>query len=289
MPELPEVETVRRDLDRVYLGHDLERLVVTGGRTVRRHPPELLTALEGRKLTRTGRHGKYLLLEWDDGQVLVVHLRMSGQLLAAQSDDPLAKHTHAVLTFSGAGELRFVDPRTFGEFFLATPVAPDEEAVSSPGENIGLAAWRLAELDHLGPDALDADVARLRHGLAGRRAALKSLLVDQRVIAGVGNIYADEICFDAGLRPDRPGGSLKRSEITGLTESAHSVLQSAIAARGSSLADEQYRDLQGAPGLFQLEHKVYGRAGQKCSSCGREIVRVHFGAKSAYLCRKCQK
>jgi formamidopyrimidine-DNA glycosylase len=289
MPELPEVETVRRDLDRVYLGHDLERLVVTGGRTVRRHPPELLTALEGRKLTRTGRHGKYLLLEWDDGQVLVVHLRMSGQLLAAQSDDPLAKHTHAVLTFAGAGQLRFVDPRTFGEFFLATPVAPDEAAAGSPGANIDLAAGRLAELDHLGPDALDVDEARLRHALAGRRAALKTLMVDQRVIAGVGNIYADEICFDAGLRSDRPGGSLKRPEITKLTESAHSVLQSAIAARGSSLADEQYRDLQGAPGLFQLEHKVYGRAGQKCASCGGEIVRVHFGAKSAYLCRKCQK
>ena len=103
---------------------------------MRRHPPELLTALEGRKLTRTGRHGKYLLLEWDDGQVLVVHLRMSGQLLAAQPDDPLAKHTHAVLTFAGAGELRFVDPRTFGEFFLATPVAPDEAAAGSPGANI---------------------------------------------------------------------------------------------------------------------------------------------------------
>jgi formamidopyrimidine-DNA glycosylase len=290
MPELPEVETVRRDLSRTYLGHDLERILVTGPRTVRRHRAELLKVLEGRRLTATGRHGKFLLLEWDDGQVLVVHLRMSGQLLAAQPGDPLAPHTHAVLTFAGAGELRFVDPRTFGEFFLASPGAADGHELGPANAGVALAATsRVAELEHLGPDALDVDTPRFRTALAGRRAPLKALLVDQRVIAGVGNIYADEICFDARLRPDRPGGSLKPRELGRLTASTHAVLQSAIAARGSSLADEQYRDLQGAPGLFQLEHKVYGRLGQKCASCGREIERVRFGAKSAYWCGKCQK
>jgi formamidopyrimidine-DNA glycosylase len=289
MPELPEVETVRRDLAGVYLGHRLEHIAVTGRRTVRRHPPELLEPLEGRTLIATGRHGKYLLLEWDDGQVLVVHLRMSGQLLAAQPGDPLAPHTHAVLTFAGAGELRFVDPRTFGELFLATRAATDDEAAGPSGPNIPLAGGRLAELDHLGPDALDVEVTRLRKVFAGRRAPLKALMVDQRVLAGVGNIYADEICFGARLRPDRPGGSLKPRELKRLAESTRSVLQAAIVARGSSLADEQYRDLEGAPGLFQLEHKVYGRLGQKCDTCGREIDRVHFGAKSAFLCRKCQK
>jgi formamidopyrimidine-DNA glycosylase len=289
MPELPEVETVRRDLARAFLGHDLERIVVTGGRTVRRHPPGLLGALDGRTLTATGRHGKYLLLEWDDGQVLVVHLRMSGQLLAAHADDSLVPHTHVVMTFSGADELRFVDPRTFGEFFLATRGPDKGKEASTGGANVPIVASGLAELVHLGPDALDVDVAHVRVALAGRRAPLKSLLVDQRVVAGIGNIYADEICFDARVRPERPGGSLKRAELARLTGSAHSILQSAIAARGSSLADEQYRDLQGAPGLFQLEHKVYGRLGQKCARCGREIERVHFGAKSAFLCRKCQK
>ncbi len=289
MPELPEVETVRRDLAPIYVGHRLERLAVTGRRTVRRHPPDLLAILEGRTLVSAGRHGKYLLLEWDDGQVLVVHLRMSGQLLAAQAGDPLGPHTHAVMTFAGAGQLRFVDPRTFGEFFLATSVEPNGQNDGAQRANVRAEAGRLAELDHLGPDALDVDVTRFREGLAGRRAPLKALMVDQRVTAGIGNIYADEICFDAGLRPDRPGGSLRRTEIKRLTESTHSVLRSAIAARGSSLADEQYRDLRGAPGLFQLEHKVYGRSGQKCASCGREIERVRFGAKSAYLCRKCQK
>ena len=149
--------------------------MVTGRRTVRRHPPELLAVLEGRKLTATGRHGKYLLFEWDDGQVLVVHLRMSGQLLAAQAEDPLAPHTHAVLSFAGAGELRFVDPRTFGEFFLATPrgAGRQQTAGCTRGANVRPRRRRLAELDHLGPDALDVDVARLPpvpSPAAGRRS-----------------------------------------------------------------------------------------------------------------------
>jgi formamidopyrimidine-DNA glycosylase len=126
-----------------------------------------------------GRHGKYLLFNWDDGQVMIAHLRMSGQMLAAKPGDPLAPHTHAVLSFKGAGELRFVDPRTFGEFFLAGP----------------------DELDHLGPDALDIDVAQLRAAFAGRQARVKSLLVDQTALAGIGNIYADEILLRGARAP----------------------------------------------------------------------------------------
>jgi formamidopyrimidine-DNA glycosylase len=303
VPELPEVETVRRDLERVYLGRTLDRLTITGQRTVRRHPPELLASVEGRELAYVGRHGKYLLFGWDDGQVLVAHLRMSGQLLAAQPDDAAAPHTHAVLSFSGAGELRFVDPRTFGEFFLATagerPGSTAQPVDGQPvdgqpidGQPAGgqpIAGTSLVELAHLGPDALDVDLVHLQGALHGRRAPLKALLVDQRVLAGIGNIYADEICFEAGLRPDRTAGSLKRPQLKRLVVATGVILEAAILGRGSSLADEQYRDLQGLPGLFQLEHKVYGRAGQPCLSCGREIERVRFGAKSAYLCRSCQR
>ncbi len=289
MPELPEVETVRRDVARAYLGHNLERIIVTGRRTVRRHPPELLAVLDGRTLTATGRHGKYLLLEWDDGQVLVVHLRMSGQLLAAQADDSLLPHTHAVMAFDDAGELRFVDPRTFGEFFLATPGPVNGQTAGEAGANVPLAASRLAELDHLGPTPSTSTwPGSVSPSLAA--ALLSRPFWSTRGSSQVSAISTPmRFCFDARVRPERPGGSLKRKELERLTESTHSVLQSAIAARGSSLADEQYRDLQGAPGLFQLEHKVYGRQGQKCAICGREIERVHFGAKSAFLCRKCQK
>ncbi len=270
MPELPEVETLRRDLSRLYAGDRLLSLTVTGRRTVRRHRPELLAALEGRELAGVGRLGKYLWFRWDDSQVLVAHLRMSGQLLALGPEAPALPHTHALFAFARAGELRFVDPRTFGELFLSEGTVP-------------------VELGHLGPDALQAGPAYLRRALAGRRAPLKSLLVDQRVVAGIGNIYADEICFDARLRPDRPGGSLRPVQVSRLAGSVRTVLEAAIEARGSTLADRQYRDLLGEAGHYQLEHKVYGRSGMACVSCGRAVERVRFGAKSAFSCPRCQR
>jgi formamidopyrimidine-DNA glycosylase len=300
MPELPEVETVRRDVAAIFIGQRLNHIAVTGARTVRRHPPELLVSLQGKRLVQVGRHGKHLLFDWDDGQVLVAHLRMSGQLLAARPGDAVALHTHAVLSFSGRWDLRFVDPRTFGELFLAVPSSAEvtaggtgkEGSTGEHGSANGFGAGGASlvrELEHLGPDALDVDQARLQAALAGRRAPLKSLLVDQRTLAGIGNIYADEICFDARLRPERPGGSLKRAELKRLTASVHTILQAAIVDRGSSLADEQYRDLRGEPGRFQLEHKVYGRLGQPCLRCGRQVQRARFGAKSAYFCSGCQR
>jgi formamidopyrimidine-DNA glycosylase len=280
MPELPEVETVRRDVSGRYAGQRLVVVTVTGRRTVRRHSPGLLSGLAGQRLADVDRHGKYLLLRWEDGRVLVVHLRMSGQLLAAGGDDPWPVHTHAVLGFSHVGELRFVDPRTFGELFLATPSGPPGRAGGEPG---------VAELSHLGPDALVADAGHLAAALAGRRAPLKRLLVDQRAVAGMGNIYADEVCFAAGLRPDRPAGSLAGAEIERLAGSMRSVLEAAIAGRGSSLRDQQYRDLYGNLGRYQLEHKVYGRSAMPCPSCGQAVQRVDMGARSAFLCTTCQR
>ena len=203
MPELPEVETVRRDISGLFVGDTLRRLVVTGRRTVRRHDPSLLARIEGQELVGVARHGKFLCFDWGAANVLVAHLRMSGQLLAATAGDAAVAHTHAMFAFSTGRELRFVDPRTFGELFLAS--AP-QGAGAGPRE-------RVSELAHLGPDALAAEPAQLRAALAGRRAPLKSLLVDQRVLAGIGNIYADEICFGAGLRPDRPGGALAPGEV----------------------------------------------------------------------------
>jgi formamidopyrimidine-DNA glycosylase len=279
LPELPEVETVRRDLLRLYAGHRLKSLSVSGRRTVRRHSPEQLGALREKILLSVGRHGKYLVFFWEGGPSLVAHLRMSGQLLAASPGDPVAPHTHAVFSFDGAGELRFVDPRTFGELFLSTPAAAPPMA-SSPSA--------LPELAHLGPDALMATARDLSCALAGRHAPLKALLVDQRVIAGIGNIYADEICWKARLRPDRPGGSLDQADLRRLVRATRSVLLAAIAARGSTLADRRYRDLGGSAGAYQLEHRVYGRAGLPCAGCGRPVERLRWGAKSAYVCGSCQ-
>jgi formamidopyrimidine-DNA glycosylase len=288
VPELPEVETVRRDLTRIYAGRLLTDIHVTGRRTVRRHPPELLSALKGQVLKSVGRHGKYLVFEWANGEHLVAHLRMSGQRLAAQPEEPTLAHTHAVLSFEGAGELRFVDPRTFGEFFLSGVPGLHEAVPARRSKGIGDAAGA-PELAHLGPDALEVTPSGLSEALAGRRGPLKSLLVDQTVLAGIGNIYADEICFEARLKPDRPGASLRPAELRRLSKATLSVLQAAIVARGSTLRDARYRDVAGTAGGYQVHHAVYGREGQPCLACGRPVQRVKIGAKSAYFCSRCQR
>ncbi len=270
MPELPEVETVRRGLHQLYLGRPLLGLVLEGHRTVRRHPPGLLRQLEGRVLEGTDRVGKFLFLRWSGGRDLVVHLRMSGQLRAEQRGAQRRPHTHAVMAFDGAGEVHFVDPRTFGELFLLDEARPEG-------------------LGHLGPDALRLSAGHLARALDGRRAPLKALLTDQRVVAGVGNIYADEICFAARVRPDRPAGSLSRPAVARLVAGTTDVLARAIEAGGSTLGDGQYCDLFGQPGSFQLQHAVYGREGLPCRSCARPVARVRLGARSSYFCPRCQR
>jgi formamidopyrimidine-DNA glycosylase len=227
-------------------------------------------ALVGRQLVGFDRWGKYLLIRLSPGcDVLVVHLRMSGQLLLSSPSAPLARHTHVVVSLGDGRELRFVDPRTFGEMF-----------VTSAG---------LAELAGLGADALALDRGSLAALLRQRRARLKPLLLDQRVIAGIGNIYSDEILWHARLRWSRPAGSLRRGEVDRLFSAVTSVLGAAVAGRGSSLRDAQYVDLAGLSGGFQEAHEVYDRLGQPCRRCGRLIERTTVAQRSHYWCRRCQK
>jgi formamidopyrimidine-DNA glycosylase len=278
MPELPEVETIRRDLDKEVVGKRVKLVDVTGLRSIRRHqtPESFTSRLEGRKITGVQRRGKYLLVRLDEGDVLVVHLGMSGQLLRAKSaKEPLEKHTHVVLTFTQGGQLRYVDPRTFGELFVTRG---DELEQDVP------------ELAHLGFDPLEDVMSWTRFGelLHARRAKLKPLLMDQRFLAGVGNLYADEILWAAGLRHDRSSDSLSSQEIRRLYRAMVETLQEAIKHRGSSLADEQYRDLFGDAGDFQSLHKVYDREGQPCRRCRSPIVRVKAQGRSTFLCEQCQ-
>ena len=277
MPELPEVETIRRDLDKEFVGKRIKKVEVTGARSVRRHADagEFVARVEGRRLKSTVRRGKYLLLKLDSGDVVVVHLGMSGQLLRSDPKEPVSKHTHVVLSFTGAGQLRFVDPRTFGELFVTVPEALEEE---------------VPELGHLGFDPIEEQVpwTRFAQLLAARRTKLKPLLMDQRFIAGIGNIYADEILFNAGLRPDRSSDKLTNQEIRRLYRAMIETLQEAIKHRGSSLADQQYRDLFGEIGEFQRLHNVYDREGQACPRCRSTIVRIKGNGRSTFLCPQCQ-
>ena len=292
MPELPEVETVRRGLASWFAGRRITAVSATGLRTTRRHADsrELAARCEDRILEAVRRRGKYLLLDLSDGGVVVVHLGMSGQLLRSRAGDPLPAHTHVVWSFDGGLELRFVDPRTFGEVFVSRAAAPGPGGVPDPG-GVGLDPAGVAELAGLGPDALEGlpTWQALAAVLAGRRTRLKPLLMDQRRVAGIGNIYADEILFAAQLSGDRPAGSLGRGEIRRLHAALRSILAAAVEHRGSSLTDAQYRDVDGAVGDYQLHHAVYGREGQPCRRCGRPITRRRDGGRSTFSCPRCQR
>lgn len=276
VPELPEVETVRLGLEQSVLGAVVTSAKVLGRRTVRRQSPRTFERLvAGRRIEAVGRRGKFLFVTFDRG-TLLVHLRMSGQLLLVTDPAlPLAPHTHAVLSLADGRELRFVDPRTFGELCFYAPDSVELDAVLT-----GLGIDPLT-------DGVDAD--QLASLCNGRRNAIKTLLLDQKKICGIGNIYADEICFVAKVRPDRLAGSLKRAELARLAVAIKEVLSRAVKDRGSSLRDARYRDLFGEPGAFQSRHAVYGRTGEPCLACGRPIVGIRIAGRSAHFCRKCQR
>jgi formamidopyrimidine-DNA glycosylase len=278
VPELPEVEVVRRDLDAVISGRTIESVEVTGRRTVRRQSPDEFTArLAGARLGPTRRIGKFLLVELDAADtVLVVHLRMSGQLRLTSADEPGLPHTHVTVGLDDGHQLRFVDPRTFGELFVAPA-----------GRDGGIPP----ALAHLGPDALDGpwSAADLAETARGRRLPIKNLLTDQRRVAGLGNIYSDEALWLAGVRYDRPAGDLSGAEIDRIWEAVSEVLRDAIAHRGSSLADGGYVDLMGRFGGYQLRHRVYGQAGAGCPRCRDAlVVRHRFSGRSTFFCPACQ-
>jgi formamidopyrimidine-DNA glycosylase len=200
---------------------------------------------------------------------------MSGQLLKAAPKDPTVKHTHVVITFTQGGQLRYVDPRTFGELFV---VAKDAVDVECP------------ELGELGFDPIEDVMSWQDFGtkLVRKQAQLKSVLMDQKFVAGIGNIYSDEILWEAGLRYDRPSHTLSIQEVRRLYRAIGEVLNEAIKQRGSSLADEQYRDLYGQVGGYQAFHNVYARDGQPCKRCRHAIGKQKFSGRSTYYCPSCQ-
>jgi formamidopyrimidine-DNA glycosylase len=278
MPELPEVEVIRRDLEREVVGRKIKAVDVNRLRSIRRHKTskEFASELVGAKIRSVGRRGKYLVLRLDGDRALVVHLGMSGQLLRAKSaKTPMPKHTHVVLTFSEGGQLRFVDPRTFGEMFVTTLEELEEQ---------------VTELAHLGVDPLEHAMSWEDFGrtIIKRKVKLKTLLMDQKFVAGIGNIYSDEILFAAGLRWDRTSDTLSDQEIRRLSRAIIETLQEAVKYRGSSLADEQYVDLFGEPGGFQLHHNVYDREGKLCPRCRHPVVRARYSNRSTYFCAACQ-
>lgn len=273
MPELPEVETVRRELCDL-VGLRIERTTVLTPKLIRCPDADRFAAeATGKTIGAVDRRGKYLLIRLEPERDLVVHLRMAGRLYINRPDDPIEKHTHVIFDLSDGRQLRYIDLRHFGLICLVARGDYDE---------LGL-------LTRLGPEPLsDAfTAAYFRAGLARRRGPIKSALLDQEFIAGIGNIYADESLFRAGIRPDRPAASLARTEADRLRRAIRAVIIDALAFGGTTFST--YRRADGRKGEFAAQLKVYGHAGDPCPRCGERIVRRRIGGRSAHYCPACQR
>jgi formamidopyrimidine-DNA glycosylase len=272
MPELPEVETIRRDLQASARGMRISSVRVLNHGSVRGDGASgFASKLAGRRIEGFKRRGKYLILGLDSGQSVVVHLKMTGVLQMQAGDGPLPRAARIIFGFSGGRRLVFSDQRKFGSVQL----------VGDPE--------KLSGLRKLGPEPLSPSftVRTLAGRLAGRKAPIKPLLLDQSVVAGLGNIYACEALHRAGIDPRRQASGLKADEVARLHRSIRTVLKDAIRARGSSV--DTYRDGRGRSGWFQVSHRVYDRQGRKCRRCGSLVKRETLRGRGTYWCAGCQK
>jgi formamidopyrimidine-DNA glycosylase len=272
MPELPEVETIRRDLEPRITGRTITSAWVseTAPRLVQLTTRgDFCTQLTGQRIKALGRRGKYLILNLESGLMWVVHLRMTGRLQHTDAGCPDTQYLRARFALDDATELCFIDLRKLGMMWLVD----DWAAVNS----------------NLGPEPLEEafDLAAFRASLRRRSAPIKSVLLDQSVLAGVGNIYADEALFAAKVRPTRSANSLSAPATSRLHSAVRDVLMAALGDRGSSFSD--YVDASGRPGGHQLNVQVFRRTDQACFICGTSIKRIKLGGRSTHYCPKCQR
>jgi formamidopyrimidine-DNA glycosylase len=272
MPELPEVETVANGVDARVRGQRIVSVWTSGKpQTFKSPEAEIAETLTGARIERVRRVGKSIVMDLargkrKDGAQFLVHLGMTGRLLVSQPEVPLPPHTHAVLSLADKREVRFVDPRRFGRLSVVTEAG----GYTGPGVE---------------PTTVSADdFAKL---FKGRKLAIKAALLNQSILHGVGNIYADESLFRAGIRPRKAAGRLTRDELDRLHKALQEVLAHAIQLGGSSVSD--YVDADGVRGFFQLEHKVYGRAEEDCLDCGTALKKIVVGGRTTIYCPSCQR
>jgi formamidopyrimidine-DNA glycosylase len=270
VPELPEVETIRRTVRPHVLGARVTDVRVREARLRRPIAPDFAARLRGARIAEVERRGKYLLFRMADARVLLVHLGMTGNLSLATPGTPLGTHDHVAIALDRPLLLIYNDPRRFGLLRLGTDAD-------------------LTELAAVGRDPLTAAPSprEWRALVRGRKLPIKSLLMDQRALGGVGNIYANEALFHAGIRPRRRAAGLRGAELERLATAMAAVLADAVELGGSSISD--YRDANGRPGSFQMRHAVYDRAGAPCIACATPIKRVVVGGRSTFYCRRCQR
>jgi formamidopyrimidine-DNA glycosylase len=273
MPELPEVETVANGLNKRVAGDVIESVWI-GSRTQPLKSPaqEIARVLEGARIDRVRRVGKHIVADLTEARKghkpraqWIIHLGMTGQMLVSRPESDIEKHTHLIAKMASGKELRFVDPRMFGKLQVA-PAA----SFKAPGS-----------------EPINADREHFAKLFKGRKTTIKSALLNQALLSGIGNIYADESLFRAGIRPRRRAASLTKNDLTRLYDAIQEVLAEAIAAGGSSVSD--YVDADGKAGFFQMQHRVYQRESQPCLVCKTPIKRIVIGGRSSHYCPKCQK
>jgi formamidopyrimidine-DNA glycosylase len=272
VPELPEVETVRRKLAPALEGRRFERVAITDPRLTRPYDPdEVARGLEGERVATLERRGKYLIVRFESGRVLLIHLRMTGSLRHAApgtlGEDP---HRRAVVTLDDGSDVAYRDVRRFGTWLLLDP----DEAQAHLDERVG-------------PEPLAGlRTATLAAALANRRAPIKAAILDQRTVAGVGNIYADEALWWARVHPLRPANTLDEQEVKAVRDGIKRALDRGIARQGSTLRNYELPD--GSSGSMQNEFKVYGRTGQPCERCGTPIEKIRVAGRGTWYCPTCQ-
>jgi formamidopyrimidine-DNA glycosylase len=275
LPELPEVETVANGVHARVRGQRIVRVWTSGKpQTFKSPEPEIVEALTGSRIERVRRVGKTIVADLSRAggphAQFLVHLGMTGRLLVSQPEVPLPSHTHAVLSLADGREVRFVDPRRFGRLSVLTQQNAQTGGYTGPGAE---------------PTTISAeDFARL---FRRRKLAIKAALLNQSILHGVGNIYADESLFRAGIRPRRSAGRLTRAELARLHAALQQVLAHAIELGGSSVSD--YVDADGVRGFFQLQHMVYGRAGEPCKVCATALTKIIVGGRTTVYCPRCQR
>ena len=297
MPELPEVETVARGLAKRVTGDVIESVWLgSKPQTFKSRPMEIAATLEHKKIAGVRRAGKHIVFDLEANGVAgasssaksgggkrgagarkrltgvpglppasaqwIVHLGMTGRMVVCQPDSEIVKHTHAIVKLASGREVRFVDPRRFGRLSVS-------HGFQAPGS-----------------EPLEVDLGRFVKLFRGRKTPIKSALLNQKLLSGVGNIYADESLFRAGIRPRRRAASLTREELSRLYRAIQEVLKEAIASGGSSVSD--YVDADGDEGFFQLQHRVYGREGEPCLACKTPVKRIVIAGRSSHYCPRCQ-
>lgn len=275
MPELPEVETIVQGLKTPLCNRKIINVFVRDERIVG-YPENLKkfkTKLEGYKITSLGRRGKYIIIEISSGKLLIIHLRMTGQLLVKNRLEQIAKHTHIILQLDNSIDLRFNNVRKFGRMYLIDPDKPEQAG--------GFA--------NLGPEPLTKEFTaeKLKDIIEGRSTSIKNILLNQQLIAGIGNIYCDEALFRAGIRPDRPANKLSDQEIEKLHHEINNVIAAGIKFNGTTFSD--YVNAMGEEGSFQKELMVYSRSGENCQHCNCQIEKNKVAGRSSHFCPNCQQ